>query len=132
MGVKLLAGGVSFCDTWNQNVLIFVEESLELQHANGKAREVLLKSPAGTQGAFSAPSHRPHLSLMYGDHPTAKREEAAEWVKHEAAWANAGAEFTADALHLWESVRATEFAKKTCMHDVSTNCIALQCNVACC
>ena len=63
------------------------QESEALQSANSLAREILLKQHAdGHDGhrvppAFAAPSRRPHLSLIYGDHPQEERSKIVSWIK---------------------------------------------------
>ena len=58
-----------------------------MQSANSLAREILLKQHAdGHDGhrvppAFAAPSRRPHLSLIYGDHPQEERSKIVSWIK---------------------------------------------------
>ena len=62
------------------------QESEALQSANSLAREILLKQHADGHGqrvapAFAAPSRRPHLSLIYGDHPQEERSKIVSWIK---------------------------------------------------
>ena len=98
---------IAFQNTWNQNVLMYVEESEALQSANSLAREILLKQHAdGHDGhrvppAFAAPSRRPHLSLIYGDHPQEERSKIVSWIKDKAPWLNEGLSFEVEELELW-------------------------------
>eukprot|EP00403_Amphidinium_massartii_P002131 CAMPEP_0178377458 /NCGR_PEP_ID=MMETSP0689_2-20121128/3928_1 /TAXON_ID=160604 /ORGANISM="Amphidinium massartii, Strain CS-259" /LENGTH=203 /DNA_ID=CAMNT_0019997511 /DNA_START=68 /DNA_END=676 /DNA_ORIENTATION=+ len=98
--VQVLAE-ISFQDTWNQNVLLFAEESEELLAANSKAKEVLRGEPQGVEASFAPPSRRPHMSLIYGDHSTERRELAVSWVKEKAPWAVEGFKMQVSEIQLW-------------------------------
>lgn len=92
---------MTFHDTWNQNVLLYVEESEELKAANRKAQEVLRNEPKPL-AKFAAPSHRPHLSLIYGDHPPELRPKIVSWIQEQAPWAVADASsFLLEEIQLW-------------------------------
>mmetsp|Transcript_36006 Transcript_36006/g.81328 ORF Transcript_36006/g.81328 Transcript_36006/m.81328 type:complete len:200 (-) Transcript_36006:26-625(-) len=90
-----------FEGTWNQNVLLFVEETPGLLATNAKAKEVLNGAPAGEGASFAPPSRRPHLSLMYGDHTTEQREAAVQWILTSTPWAAEGFSFLAEEIELW-------------------------------
>uniref|UniRef100_A0A6T0TWD5 2',3'-cyclic-nucleotide 3'-phosphodiesterase n=1 Tax=Alexandrium monilatum TaxID=311494 RepID=A0A6T0TWD5_9DINO len=100
--VTVPAGKAAYENTWNQNLLLFVEQNPGLLGANALARERLQGAPAG-ESSFAPPSRRPHLSLMYGEHSEEERAEAAAFVGSEARWATEGFGFRAEAVHLWAS-----------------------------
>mmetsp|Transcript_41862 Transcript_41862/g.90735 ORF Transcript_41862/g.90735 Transcript_41862/m.90735 type:complete len:193 (-) Transcript_41862:36-614(-) len=97
--VKILPD-VVFHDTWNQNVLMYVEESPALLEANRQAQQTLLAREDAT-ASFARPSGRPHSSLIYGDHPMEERPKIVSWIQDRAPWLKEGMSFTVGEIQLW-------------------------------
>ena len=70
-----------FHDTWNQNVLMYVEESESLLEANRQAKQILLDLDETVAASFAPPSRRPHMSLIYGNHPADERSKIVSWMQ---------------------------------------------------
>mmetsp|Transcript_12199 Transcript_12199/g.19321 ORF Transcript_12199/g.19321 Transcript_12199/m.19321 type:complete len:111 (+) Transcript_12199:416-748(+) len=90
--VQALPGGVSTSTSWGQNVFVFMNETMELNHANVAANRIF-KDPTPNKG--------PHMSLLYGNQPAKEREAAADLVRKNKQWVNSGFSFNLTELRAW-------------------------------
>lgn len=97
--VNVLPGGLAEADTWNQDLLVFVEQTDALKQAHqAAAREF---GELGAVAGFAKPTERPHVSLLYGEHSAEQRKAGLARVREHAAWVDAGLAFPAESLMVW-------------------------------
>lgn len=101
--VKTGTGSLTSRDVWNHNVLLVVPEEVGVIQAHLDAVLAFKGAEHATSTHFPLPTGRPHISLLYGDHPKKDREAAVAWTRENHAWADSSISFPVKELQLWET-----------------------------